>query len=41
MGIIQKNMNSKGIDWSGLLKWSVNYHDGTAPSNFKPLSKED
>jgi len=34
-------MNSSGIDWQGLLKWSLNYHDGTAPSNFKPMTKED
>lgn len=32
---------NNGIDWQGLLKWSLNYHDGTAPSNFQPMSKED
>eukprot|EP00928_Gymnodinium_smaydae_P028849 TRINITY_DN21893_c0_g7_i2.p1 TRINITY_DN21893_c0_g7~~TRINITY_DN21893_c0_g7_i2.p1 ORF type:complete len:302 (+),score=83.50 TRINITY_DN21893_c0_g7_i2:132-1037(+) len=30
-----------GIDWPGLLRWSTNYHDGTKPTEFKPLSKED
>jgi len=23
------------------LAWSTKYHDGTHPSNFKPMSKED
>ncbi len=28
--------------WFGLLKWSLNYHDGTkAPTDFKPMSEED
>lgn len=27
--------------WPGLLAWSTQYHDGTAPSNFKKMSKED
>ena len=30
------------IDWSGLYKWSMKYHDGTKPSeNIKPMSEED
>lgn len=29
------------VDWKGLLNWSLNYSDGTKPSNFKPMSKED
>lgn len=29
------------IDWPGLLKWSLKYHDGTKPTEFKPLSDED
>lgn len=28
-------------DWKGLLNWSLNYHDGTKPSEFKPMSEED
>jgi hypothetical protein len=32
---------NNNIDWQGLLKWSLNHHDGTAPSNFKPMTKED
>lgn len=29
------------VDWNGLFKWSMNYQDGTKPSQFKPMSKED
>lgn len=29
------------VDWNGLYKWSMNYQDGTRPSSFKPMSKED
>ena len=29
------------IDWTGILAWSTKHHDGTNPSNFKPMSKED
>lgn len=29
------------VDWPGLFKWSTQYHDGTAPSEFKALSGED
>ena len=29
------------VDWSGLYKWSMEYQDGTAPSQFKAMSKED
>mmetsp|Transcript_9894 Transcript_9894/g.20461 ORF Transcript_9894/g.20461 Transcript_9894/m.20461 type:complete len:306 (-) Transcript_9894:142-1059(-) len=29
------------MNWPGLLAWSTKYHDGTAPSKFKPLSDED
>lgn len=28
-------------DWNGLLAWSTKYHDGTKPSEFKPMSDED
>lgn len=27
--------------WLGLMKWSMKYSDGTAPSEFKEISKED
>lgn len=30
-----------GINWPGLLQWSTKYHDGTAPSQFKPMTPED
>ena len=29
------------VDWNGLYKWSMQYQDGTAPSNFKAMSPED
>lgn len=29
------------VDWNGLFKWSMEYHDGTKPSEFKQMSKED
>ena len=29
------------VDWNGLYKWSMEHHDGTTPSNFKAMSKED
>ena len=30
------------VDWNGLYKWSMQYQDdGTAPSQFKPMSAED
>jgi hypothetical protein len=29
------------VDWNGLYKWSMQHHDGTEPSNFKAMSKED
>lgn len=29
------------VDWSGLYNWSMKYNDGTRPSEFKPMSKED
>jgi len=29
------------VDWNGLFKWSMNHNDGTKPSQFKPMSKED
>ena len=29
------------VDWQGLFNWSVQYHDGTAPSNFNPMKDED
>lgn len=29
------------VNWPGLLAWSTQHHDGTAPSQFKPMSKED
>jgi hypothetical protein len=29
------------VNWPGLLNWSTNFHDGTHPSNFKPMSDED
>lgn len=30
-----------GLHWPGLLSWSTKYHDGTAPSKFTQMSKED
>jgi hsp70-interacting protein len=27
--------------WLGLMKWSMKYSDGTAPSSFQPMKKED
>ena len=29
------------VDWKGLFNWSLKYNDGTKPSNFKQMSKED
>jgi len=29
------------VDWNGLFKWSMDYQDGTKPSQFKEMSKED
>jgi hypothetical protein len=29
------------VDWPGLLKWSINHHDGTRPSEFKQMTDED
>jgi hypothetical protein len=29
------------VDWAGLLKWSLQYQDGTHASEFKEMSKED
>lgn len=29
------------MDWKGLFDWSIKYSDGTRPSEFTPLSKED
>jgi len=29
------------VDWSGLFKWSMDFQDGTRPSEFKVMSKED
>ena len=29
------------VDWKGLYNWSMKYTDGTKPSNFKQMSKED
>jgi len=31
---------TSGIDWPGLLKWSLNYQDGTNDSQVKPMSNE-
>ena len=29
------------VDWKGLYNWSMKYNDGTKPSNFSQMSKED
>jgi hypothetical protein len=29
------------MDWKGLFDWSIKHNDGTRPSEFKVLSKED
>jgi len=29
------------MDWKGLFDWSMKYQDGTAPSKFSPMQKED
>ena len=29
------------VDWKGLYNWSMKYSDGTKPSNFSQMSKED
>ena len=29
------------VDWKGLYNWTMKYTDGTKPSNFKQMSKED
>ena len=29
------------VDWKGLYNWSMKYSDGTKPSDFKQMSKED
>lgn len=29
------------VDWNGLYKWSMEHQDGTKPSNFTAMSKED
>eukprot|EP00915_Cephaloidophora_sp_WS-2016_P000847 GHVH01001123.1.p1 GENE.GHVH01001123.1~~GHVH01001123.1.p1 ORF type:complete len:365 (-),score=67.63 GHVH01001123.1:1103-2197(-) len=31
---------SSGVNWPGLLKWSIDYHDGTSDSVAKPMSPE-
>jgi len=31
---------TSGIDWPGLLKWSLNYQDGTRDSHLKPMTDE-
>lgn len=28
------------LEWKGLLKWSLQYHDGTAPTDSAPMSEE-
>ena len=37
----QKNIKFKMVDWKGLYNWSMKYTDGTKPSDFKQMSKED
>merc|ERR1712110_679136 len=32
---------NKMVDWNGLFKWSMEYQDGTKPSEFKEMKKED
>jgi len=34
-------MADSGPNWLGLLKWSLQYSDGTAPTSAKPMSAED
>ena len=34
-------MSLNGINWTGLLAWSTNYHDSTRRSQFTAMSKED
>lgn len=34
-------MSSDGVDWLGLLKWSLTYSDGTSSSNCKQMSDDD
>ena len=29
------------VDWKGLFEWSMQYQDGTKPSEFKQMSEED
>jgi len=29
------------VDWAGLFKYTMQYQDGTAPSQFKEMSAED
>ena len=29
------------MDWKGLFDWSMKHNDGTKPSEFKVMSKED
>jgi hypothetical protein len=29
------------VDWNGLFKWSMEYQDGTRPTEFKVMSPED
>ena len=29
------------MDWKGLFDWSMKYNDGTWPSSFEPMSKQD
>ena len=29
------------VDWKGLYNWSMKYTDGTKPSDFKQMSKEE
>ena len=36
-----KIITRKMVDWNGLFKWSMDYQDGTKPSQFKEMSKED
>ena len=36
-----KSKITKMVDWKGLFEWSLQYNDGTKPSEFKEMSKED
>ena len=40
---MEQAQKQAGVDWQGLFNWSMQQHDGTAPSrpDIQPMSEED